>query len=137
MQKLISLLALFSSLLFSHNITVQISNVEGQTGEILVGLYNKAEGFTLIEKVYQEGKIENTSNDSMIYIFTTIPSGEYAISIFHDENSNRKLDKNFFGIPTEGYGFSNNLRPMLRSATYEESMFEVNEDVNLTISMGY
>jgi len=137
MQKLISLLALFSSLLFSHNITVQISNVEGQTGEVLIGLYNKAEGFTLIEKVYQKGKIENISNDSMTYIFMNVPQGEYAISIFHDENSNRKLDKNFFAIPKEGYGFSNNLRPALRSATFEESMFEVNEDVNLTISMGY
>ena len=137
MKKLISLLALLSSLLFSHNITVQISNVEGQTGEVLIGLYNKAEGFTLIEKVYQKGKIENISNNFMTYIFTTVPSGEYAISIFHDENSNRKLDKNFFGIPKEGYGFSNNLRPALRSATFEESMFKLNEDINLTIDMGY
>lgn len=32
----------------------------------------------------------------------------YGVSVFLDLNGNQKLDTNAFGIPTEGFGFSNN-----------------------------
>ena len=37
--------------------------------------------------------------------------GQYAISLFHDQNSNAKLDT-FLGVPREGFGFSRN--PVIR-----------------------
>ena len=37
--------------------------------------------------------------------------GHYAISLFHDQNSNAKLDT-FLGVPREGFGFSRN--PVIR-----------------------
>ena len=43
--------------------------------------------------------------------FRDIPPGRYALSVFHDENSNHKLDT-FLGIPREGFGFSRN--PVIR-----------------------
>lgn len=43
--------------------------------------------------------------------FTHVPAGRYALSVFHDENANHKLDT-FAGIPKEGFGFSRN--PMVR-----------------------
>ena len=42
---------------------------------------------------------------------TGLPPGRYAISLFHDENSNARLDK-FLGVPREGFGFSRN--PVIR-----------------------
>jgi len=36
--------------------------------------------------------------------FRAVQPGDYAIAIFHDANSNRKLDT-FMGIPKEGFGF--------------------------------
>jgi len=41
-------------------------------------------------------------------IWTDLPAGDYGVAAIHDENSNAKLDKNFFGIPKEGFGFANN-----------------------------
>ena len=35
-------------------------------------------------------------------------SNRLAVSAFHDANTNSRLDKNSFGIPTERYGFSKN-----------------------------
>ncbi|MDE1147194.1 MAG: DUF2141 domain-containing protein [Azospirillaceae bacterium] len=32
----------------------------------------------------------------------------YAVALFHDENSNGHFDTTMLGIPSEGYGFSNN-----------------------------
>lgn len=43
--------------------------------------------------------------------FDDLPTGDYAIALIHDENSNNKLDT-AFGIPLEGFGFSRN--PVIR-----------------------
>lgn len=37
--------------------------------------------------------------------FINVPPGKYAIALFHDENSNDRLDTTLM-IPREGYGFS-------------------------------
>ena len=43
--------------------------------------------------------------------FKDVPAGRYAVSVFHDENANEKLDT-LVGIPKEGFGFSRN--PVIR-----------------------
>lgn len=40
-----------------------------------------------------------------------LPGGEYALVVYHDENGNGRLDKNFIGIPNEPLGFSNRYWP--------------------------
>jgi uncharacterized protein (DUF2141 family) len=40
--------------------------------------------------------------------FILTAPGYYAVALFHDENDNHHFDTNWLGIPTEGYGFSNN-----------------------------
>ena len=63
-------------------------------------------------------------NGELVYRFEDLPPGTYAVQVMHDENDNGKLDSNFLGIPSEGYGFSNNPRVM-RRATFEEARFEL------------
>lgn len=38
-----------------------------------------------------------------------VKPGAYAIAVFHDTNGNGKLDRNFIGLPSEPYGFSNDV----------------------------
>ena len=57
--------------------------------------------------------------------FANMPPGTYAAAVIHDENSNNKLDKNFLGVPTEGYGISQNHPHALRRPTWDESKFLV------------
>ncbi len=40
--------------------------------------------------------------------FVVARPGYYAVALFHDENSNGHFDTTLFGLPAEGYGFSNN-----------------------------
>ena len=54
------------------------------------------------------------------------PQKKYAIDVFFDENDNYKPDKNIFGISKEKYGFSNNILPVIRPATFDESAFKLN-----------
>ncbi len=50
-------------------------------------------------------------------------AGDYAVTLFHDENKNGKFDSNMIGYPLEGYGFSNNVVPMFKAPSFDECKF--------------
>ena len=54
-----------------------------------------------------------------------VPPGRYGIAVIHDENENQKLDRNFLGIPKEGFGFANNRRVMLSAPSFQAASTEV------------
>ncbi|WCT73267.1 DUF2141 domain-containing protein [Sphingomonas naphthae] len=67
--------------------------------------------------------------------FADLPSGAYAIALFHDENGNGKLDTRL-GIPLEGVGFSRNPKlwfgpPRFSAAQFRVTGGAVNEAVKL------
>jgi len=137
-MKKIALLTLLSSLsLFAHTLTIEVSHIENNRGQILIGLFNQSEGFREVDKTYQKGSLTTINDKSMVYTFKDIPKGIYAISLFHDENSNNKLDTNFIGMPKEGYGFSNNIRHIFRPTTFDEAKFGLNGNLNMTVELGY
>lgn len=55
--------------------------------------------------------------------FEDLPAGVYAVAIMHDENGNTQLDTNLLGIPTEGYGFSNDARGVLGPPSFSAAAF--------------
>jgi uncharacterized protein (DUF2141 family) len=77
--------------------------------------------------------------DADAITFTTrLPPGRYAAGVLHDENRNGDMDKGIGGIPLEGYGVTNNPKPRLRKATFEEASFTLPpEGAEMTISLQY
>ena len=71
----------------------------------------------------------------VVVIFNDLPEGTYAVKVFHDENSNKELDSIFFGIPNEAYGFSNNARGRFGPADWDDAIFEVSGDKEITIKV--
>jgi len=137
MKRLILGVVLATLMLSANSINVEVTNILNKNGKISIGLYNKDDDTFSNMSKYYKGVNLDINDTKVVYTFKNIPNGTYAISIIHDENENKKLDKNFFGIPTEGYGFSNNIRPSFRGATFKESMFTLNSDKNIVIKMGY
>jgi len=62
--------------------------------------------------------------DSALCIFTGVPAGRYATVVYHDENSNGHFDQNAFGMPMEGYGFSNNAAPLFDAPNFTAAAFD-------------
>ena len=54
-----------------------------------------------------------------------LPPGDYGIAVIHDENRNRKLDRNFIGIPKEGFGFANNPHVGLSAPPFDAAKVHV------------
>jgi len=106
---------------------VKITNLKKIKGRLNIGWYKEAITFTENDKTIYREKIEVNNQTEISVLFKNIPKGKYAIAVFLDENNNHKLDKNFLGIPKEKYGFSNNIIPTFRAATFEESSFELKQ----------
>jgi uncharacterized protein (DUF2141 family) len=62
---------------------------------------------------------------STLSIPVALAPGEWAVAVSQDLNNNDKLDKNFLGIPTEPFAFSNNVKPRLSAPRFEECKFTV------------
>lgn len=101
---------------------VNVSEFKNQSGTLRCGLYSSASEFPSGRGVRATASI---SGKTARCRFAGIVPGTYAIAVFHDENDNGKLDKSFFGVPTEGYGVSNNHTHALSSPKWDESKFRV------------
>lgn len=135
MQKLIIILILsIFSLLGLHaqesdkNIVVNVSNISSNEGAISIALYDSESNF--LKKPFEGKRIEIKDNACTI-TFENIPKGTYAISLYHDENGNGKMDTNFMHIPKEDYGCSNNARGFMGPPKWEDAKFELKQE-NIT-----
>ena len=98
-------LSLFSINTDAANLNVTIDQVNSDEGKILAQVFKGKDN-------YQNGKPESSlilpaKKGENSFIFQNLSEGEYAVRLFHDINDNNDLDTNVFGMPTEGYGFSN------------------------------
>lgn len=57
--------------------------------------------------------------------FDRLAPGPYAVTVYQDQNDNRRFDKNWVGVPREPWGVSNNVRPRLRAPTFEEARVDL------------
>ena len=93
--------------LFAYNLTVIVTGLKNGNGEVQISLYNK-EGSIPDKKLKKYYRTKRVKIDSkkVKTVFFNLPKGRYAVSVFHDENGNRKIDEGFF-MPKEGVGVSN------------------------------
>ena len=118
-------------------LTVTIKGLRNHKGQLIFGVFRLAEGFpnTESKSVYWETK----EADADAVTFTAnLPPGRYGASVLHDENRNGDMDRGFGGVPLEGYGVTNNPKPLLRAATFDEATFALPpEGALFTISLQY
>jgi uncharacterized protein (DUF2141 family) len=70
-------------------------------------------------------KIVDVDAATVEVTFDGVAPGDYGVAIVHDSNGNGKQDRNFIGIPTEPYGFSNNPARRFGPAKWEDARFVV------------
>ena len=58
-------------------------------------------------------------------VINDLPAGDYGVVAIHDENKNHKLDRNFIGIPKEGFGFANNPHVGLSAPSFDAAVVHV------------
>jgi uncharacterized protein (DUF2141 family) len=92
-------------------------------GRVLCALYSSSLGFPKNSDKAAARAKSDVSDRHAVCEFPGVSSGAYAISVFHDENSNGKLDTNFVGIPREGVGASNNAKGHFGPPKFDAAAF--------------
>lgn len=127
MKKLTTFLLLFCLATISAQdkllgtIELEITNIDNGDGQMMIGLYDSEENW--LNKIVI-GKIGVIKNGGSKIVFENIPNGTYAISVFHDEDSNGKL-KTLFGIPLEDTGSSNDAPAKFGPPLWEDAKFQL------------
>lgn len=128
---LILLLSGAQNLHAQHKLTIVIDGIEQQKGNLFVGVYD--ESSFLKQHVY--GTITNVNSTEITVELDSIKSGIYAVSVFHDDNGNDKLDTGAFGAPTEKVGFSNNAKMHYGPPKFSDCKFSIEEDMVIYITL--
>ncbi len=108
-------------------LTIRVTGARNTKGKIGVTLFQGAQGFPDdTSKAIRQQRVEIDPNTMSAQVtFKDVPQGAFAVSVLHDENGNGKMDKNFVGMPKEGYGASNNPKKKKRAPTFDEAKFSL------------
>ena len=130
---LTSFLALSSAAVAqAAEIQLTVSNIQVAQGSIQIAVFNSEETYNSGKPVIS--KSIQVTGDQLDISFPELTDGDYAIKLLHDENDNGKLDTNLVGMPTEGYGFSNN-GGRFGPASYADAHFTVAGDTSISIKI--
>jgi acyl-CoA reductase-like NAD-dependent aldehyde dehydrogenase/uncharacterized protein (DUF2141 family) len=107
-------------------------------GQVAYAVFNSASGFPNdVSKALLHGFVPLSATTGAVTIDAgPLSPGQYAASVYIDENFNRKLDTGFLGIPKEPVGVSNNPRPRFGPPRYSDSVFTMgNTELTITIKL--
>jgi uncharacterized protein (DUF2141 family) len=118
------LLIVGNEIMAQGSIAVTITNIENNKGVCKTCLFNNATAFGGNGEAFRCADVSILNKKASV-VFEAVPAGRYAIAVFHDANRNNKIDKNFLGIPSEGYGASKNKLPFASAPTFKDNQFAV------------
>ncbi|HOZ30196.1 MAG TPA: DUF2141 domain-containing protein [Bacteroidales bacterium] len=135
---LLWLIILTSGISYSQSpqIEITITNIRNSQGTIKWAVFKNETQFKTYTTYVDAGYIQ-AKEGSLIIKTKEIPDGNYAVSVYHDENNNSKIDFNFLGLPMEGFGFSNNPTIYFGLPAYTECVFEKKGKSNKSIKVKY
>lgn len=109
-------------------IIVTMDGFRNYKGFAVAALFQSPEGYP--EKTEKALMKRRTviQGKSVTMTFENVPYGQYALSILHDENDSRKLERGWFGIPKEGYGIKKNTRAHKSTPRFHEQAFMLRDE---------
>ena len=122
----------------STAIDVRVRGVRSEHGYVTLVLYGDNPDDFLVKgkKIFKQ---RFAARQGTVALCVSLPEpGVYAAAAYHDENGNTKLDKNWIGLPKEGFGVSNNPSMFLAPPSHEEAAFTVADGISrVDIKLNY
>ncbi len=105
----------------AHTFTVTFEGLRNADGLVRGALYDHAE--TWLDHAHPSDTCRGTiSAGRARCVFRHPPSGRAAFAGMHDEDRNGDLNRDAVGIPSEGYAFSNDVRPTVGPPSFESAL---------------
>jgi uncharacterized protein (DUF2141 family) len=130
---IVATLSAASAVATAHDLRVEVLNARSTNGFVAAAVYADGAGWLKAGQSVQVARVQ--AADKAVLVFANLPAGRYAVSVFHDENGNGKLDVNVMGIPTERYGFSRDARGPMGPPAFADAAVDVGADTAITVHL--
>ena len=109
--------------------TVKVECVSSRGGDIRLALYDEVSWPDDDADPVADLVVPAVSPET-IASFKAVTPGIYGLKLFQDENRNGRFDFNWFGLPAERYGFSNDARPIFSEPGFSRTRFKLSAGAN-------
>ena len=108
----------------SDQIVVVVHNLRNNRGSVRCSLYNGPTAFPEnLREIIARARAVPSGGAARCVFDRPMRGHEYAVVVHHDENDDNVFQRGVFGVPLEGYGFSNDVHPMLSAPSFAECQF--------------
>ncbi len=122
-----------------NTLTIQVNGIRGgeSQGRLACALFWKNKGFPRKHRRALRRTWIDPKSDTAQCVFKRTGLGEYAASVFLDQNGNGKLDTNAIGSPSEPWGVSKDAKakrfgpPIFKDAKFRYGGGPVTIEINL------
>jgi uncharacterized protein (DUF2141 family) len=123
----------------TEKLSVVVNGIHHQKGEICFRVFANEKGFPMSSTSEVQSGCTKITGTSVKKEFSGLKPGTYAVAVVDDQNGDRKLNKDFFGIPKEGFGISKNPTVSIQTGTpkFRDASFVVNKNTTVNIVMKY
>ncbi len=121
----------------SAKLTVVVDGLRHNAGQVCLRVYANEQGFPASAKGVVQSGCTKVTGKSATKDFYGLKPGTYAVALYADKNNDSKLNTNFLGIPSEGFGISNNPKAKTRPPKFKEASFDISQNKTIKIMMQY
>ena len=133
----LALCLLLPNAAIAGDLALTVDGVQDGKGNVQGALYDSESTFMNVAQAQAKFRVPAASGQVQ-YVFHDLKPGKYALAVFHDANANGQLDKNSFGVPTEGYGFSNDAQGSGGPPKFGQAAFDYDgTNKSITVSLNY
>jgi uncharacterized protein (DUF2141 family) len=123
------------------DLTVVVEGLRSETGIVRVALFDAERGFPMdASRAVALQKLDLPlipAPGPRAVVFRNLPAKTYAVSVFHDEDSDGKLKTNWLGIPREGIGASRNAKGRMGPPRFSAAAFLLTGNDRIVVSIVY
>ena len=116
---------------------VHVIGLRNDNGDVRCSLYSSAEDFPTNDDLLATTVVAPISDHSAVCEFSSVAPGTYAVVVFHDENSDGKFNRNWLGMPKEGFGFSNDAPARWHPPKFDAASFSFSGAAEIVVHMRY
>lgn len=105
-------------------LTFVVRNLRSDRGQVMGSLYDRPERWVREGDAVATCRVAIRAHEARC-TFQNVRPGRYAFAFAHDEDGDGRFDRDVLGLPNEGYGFSNDVRPQMSVPSFQSASFQL------------
>jgi uncharacterized protein (DUF2141 family) len=107
-----------------RQLEIEVVGLRNSNGKVGCSLFNSADGFPRAGDKLFKHVWASIEKNRAVCVYKGIAAGRYAAVVYHDENKNGEFDRNAFGMPKEGYGFSRDAAALFDTPSFDAAAID-------------